>query len=82
MQARILVDHSPELSHVFLALIVAMKIAGYVIFRGSNSQKDQFRRDPTHPSVAHLKTLKVGHCTSLAERCRSHQRSLNTDGEP
>lgn len=25
---------------------------GYYIFRKSNSQKNQFRRDPTHPSVA------------------------------
>lgn len=25
---------------------------GYYIFRQSNSQKNQFRRDPTHPSVA------------------------------
>lgn len=25
---------------------------GYYVFRKSNSQKNQFRRDPTHPSVA------------------------------
>ena len=32
-------------------------VVGYLIFRGSNSQKDLFRREPGSPSVAHLETL-------------------------
>eukprot|EP00241_Pyramimonas_parkeae_P006341 CAMPEP_0114241128 /NCGR_PEP_ID=MMETSP0058-20121206/9472_1 /TAXON_ID=36894 /ORGANISM="Pyramimonas parkeae, CCMP726" /LENGTH=424 /DNA_ID=CAMNT_0001353643 /DNA_START=11 /DNA_END=1285 /DNA_ORIENTATION=+ len=59
LQARILVDHTPNLPVWFLASVVALNAVGYVIFRGSNSQKDQFRRDPNHPSVKHLKTLKT-----------------------
>jgi Delta14-sterol reductase len=31
--------------------IVVLKIVGYSTFRGSNSQKDQFRRNPNDPSV-------------------------------
>eukprot|EP00959_Pyramimonas_sp_CCMP1952_P314482 6583193-Pyramimonas_sp.AAC.1 len=54
-QARVLVEYTPELPAWFLAAIVALKVAGYVVFRGANGQKDQFRRDPNHPSVAHLK---------------------------
>jgi hypothetical protein len=27
------------------------RAAGYYIFRGANGEKDQFKRDPTHPSV-------------------------------
>mmetsp|Transcript_12034 Transcript_12034/g.20343 ORF Transcript_12034/g.20343 Transcript_12034/m.20343 type:complete len:430 (-) Transcript_12034:329-1618(-) len=59
LQARVLVDHTPELPVWYLLAIVALKVLGYAIFRGSNGQKDQFRRDPDHPSVAHLKTLKT-----------------------
>jgi len=34
-------------------------------FRGSNSQKDMFRRNPKHPKVAHLKTLQTKRGTKL-----------------
>ena len=48
-----------ELSSAAIAGIVALKAVGYLIFRGSNSQKDQFRRDPEHPSVRRLKSLQT-----------------------
>lgn len=57
LQARYLVDHDPKLSVGALAAILLLQIVGYAIFRGANSQKDQFRRDPTDPKVAHLATL-------------------------
>lgn len=59
LQARYLVDYYEELSPAFLTAVVLLNIVGYTTFRGSNSQKDQFRRDPSHPSVRHLKTLKT-----------------------
>lgn len=65
VQARILVTRSPVLSHMAILAIVILKIAGYVMFRGANSQKDLFRRDPTHPRVAHLKTLATKRGTKL-----------------
>ena len=52
-QARILVDHDPELSGLSLCLIAILNLVGYAIFRGANSQKDAFRRDPTAPEVRH-----------------------------
>jgi delta14-sterol reductase len=55
LQARLLVDYSPVLPTWALAGIVLLNCVGYVVFRGSNSQKDQFRRDPNHASVKHLK---------------------------
>lgn len=59
LQARFLVDHSPDvLPYVWIA-VVAIKVMGFWIFRGANGEKDQFRRDPTHPSVAHIKTLET-----------------------
>jgi Delta14-sterol reductase len=45
-------------SMALLGLIV-LKGLGYLTFRGSNSQKDQFRRDPSHPSVSRLQTIKT-----------------------
>ncbi|CAG9467367.1 unnamed protein product [Pedinophyceae sp. YPF-701] len=59
LQARYLVDHPLDLPTWGVCAIVALKVLGYVIFRGSNSQKDTFRRDPEHPSVAALQTLQT-----------------------
>jgi len=44
---------------------VALKVLGYVTFRGSNSQKDAFRRDPNSPKVKHLRTLETARGTKL-----------------
>ena len=38
---------------------------GYTIFRGSNSQKNQFRLDPGHPSVRQLQSLPTARGTRL-----------------
>lgn len=65
LQARILVARSPELSFVAIFAIVAIKALGYIIFRGSNSQKDLFRRNPNDPRVSHLKTLPTERGTKL-----------------
>jgi len=65
LQARYLLERPQALSAPFLAVICAIKVSGYWIFRGSNSQKDQFRRDPTHPSVAHLKVMPTERGTRL-----------------
>ena len=35
------------------------------MFRGANGQKDQFRRDPSHPSVRHLQALQTKRGTKL-----------------
>ncbi len=43
---------SPQpLSALAIGGIVALKALGYLVFRGANSQKDLFRRDPSHPRV-------------------------------
>lgn len=59
LQARYLVDFPNELSWISIALILLLNVGAYAIFRGSNSQKDAFRRDPTDPSVRHLETLET-----------------------
>ena len=65
LQARYLVDHPTFLPHSALFGILALNLVGYVIFRGSNSQKDAFRRDPNHPRVSHLKTMPTERGTKL-----------------
>jgi len=40
-----------------LVLITLLNVLGYLIYRGSTSQKDNFRRLPHSPSVAHLDTV-------------------------
>ena len=53
------------LSYLALLAILCLKVLGYCAFRGANSQKDTFRRDPTHPSVRNLQTLKTERGTRL-----------------
>ena len=48
-----------ELSWAAVVGIVALKALGYAIFRGANSQKDAFRRDPDAPGVRHLRSLQT-----------------------
>ncbi|KAM6166037.1 delta(14)-sterol reductase LBR [Erethizon dorsatum] len=57
LQAFYLVHHPHELSWPVAALIIALKLCGYIIFRCANSQKNAFRKNPTDPKLAHLKTI-------------------------
>ena len=65
LQARFLVDHPTNLSPAATFIIVVLNTIGYCLFRWSNSQKDQFRRDPNHPSVQHLEAISTRHGTKL-----------------
>lgn len=65
LQARFLVDHPQALSPLAVAALLALKVTGYAFFRGANSQKDLFRRDPEDPRVAHLRTLPTTRGTRL-----------------
>lgn len=46
LQARYLATYDAGLSNMALVLITLLHCVGYVVFRGANSQKDKFRRDP------------------------------------
>ena len=46
LQAHYLVDHAHELTTPAAAAIVALDLAGYVVFRGANLQKHRFRENP------------------------------------
>eukprot|EP00879_Flechtneria_rotunda_P016886 GHRR01017676.1.p1 GENE.GHRR01017676.1~~GHRR01017676.1.p1 ORF type:complete len:424 (+),score=84.03 GHRR01017676.1:223-1494(+) len=64
-QARYLADYPRQLSTAALLAVLLVQGIGYYIFRGANGQKDTFRRNPKHPSVAHLKTLSTARGTKL-----------------
>lgn len=57
LQGLYLVRHKVALPYYILAVITFLNVVGYVIFRGSNSQKNEFRRDPFKPSMAHLDSI-------------------------
>ncbi|XP_026767871.3 delta(14)-sterol reductase TM7SF2 isoform X1 [Pangasianodon hypophthalmus] len=57
LQAAFLVSHPHTLTPFSALAIVLLNGIGYYVFRKSNSQKNQFRRDPTHASVRHLETI-------------------------
>lgn len=65
LQAYYLVSHPNALSHACLALIVSVKLAGFYIFRKSNSEKNAFRRDPADPRLSHLKSIPTATGKSL-----------------
>lgn len=56
-QAYYLVHHPSDVSWPLASLIIALKLCGYVIFRCANTQKNAFRKNPTDPKLAHLKTI-------------------------
>ena len=64
-QARYLRDWPRSLSAAGLALVLAVQLTGYAIFRGANGQKDAFRRDPNAPGVAHLESMPTARGTRL-----------------
>mmetsp|Transcript_43519 Transcript_43519/g.111278 ORF Transcript_43519/g.111278 Transcript_43519/m.111278 type:complete len:423 (-) Transcript_43519:208-1476(-) len=65
LQARYLADNPRVLSDMEMGAILALKVMGYWIFRGANGQKNQFRKDPAHASVSHLKTMPTERGTKL-----------------
>eukprot|EP00906_Rhabdomonas_costata_P005761 RCo008564 len=63
LQARFLVDYPVHMPAWALVAILALNMAGYVIFRGANSQKDAFRKDPA--SVPHIRSMPTRRGTKL-----------------
>ena len=61
LQAKFLsTSHSPlkdKTDFLYLALVIALGVIGMMIFRGSNSQKDTYKRDPNHKDVKWIPTI-------------------------
>ena len=57
LQARYLVDHPTHLSPAGIALILALKLVGFYVFRTSNNEKNSFRTEPTSAFTRHARYL-------------------------
>ncbi|KAJ7307499.1 hypothetical protein JRQ81_009522 [Phrynocephalus forsythii] len=57
LQSYFLVTHPQKLSLAMAGGIILLNGLGYSIFRGANSQKNTFRRNPADPKVAGLRTI-------------------------
>lgn len=60
LQGRYLLENPRPIPYYCLFGIVFLNFVGYFIFRGSNSQKNEFRKNPQNPALAHLETLSTG----------------------
>ncbi|KAL0967485.1 hypothetical protein UPYG_G00252850 [Umbra pygmaea] len=65
LQAYYLVHHPIQLSLPWIAGIATLNIVGYCIFRKANTQKNTFRRNPSDPTLSHLKTIPTATGKSL-----------------
>ena len=65
LQAYYLVSNDPNLPPLYILLITALNIVGYKVFRGANSEKDMFRRDPEGEAVKHLRYIPTKRGTKL-----------------
>lgn len=57
LQTRFLFESKFDLPWYCLAPIALLKVVGYYIFRASNSQKNEFRKNPQNPALAKLETI-------------------------
>ncbi|EPY50268.1 C-14 sterol reductase Erg24 [Schizosaccharomyces cryophilus OY26] len=65
LQARYLSFHPVDLGIPCTIAIIFLQLLGYYIFRGTNSQKNMFRNNPTDPSVKNLKYMETKRGTKL-----------------
>nr|XP_046147642.1 delta(14)-sterol reductase LBR isoform X2 [Oncorhynchus gorbuscha] len=65
LQAYYLVHHPNHLSLPWIVGIVTLNVIGFSIFRKANSQKNSFRRNPSDPTLSHLKTIPTATGKSL-----------------
>ena len=83
LQARYLADAAPPpLSPAFAATCAGVAFAGFYVVRASNAQKDTFKKDPKHPSVAALRVVKgAGGARLLAGGWGGAARHVNYAGD-
>jgi len=65
LKCKFMAYHPQQQSWLYLGLCVSMHILGYLIFRGANTEKDLFRKNPKDPRVQHLNVMKTSAGKSL-----------------
>jgi Delta14-sterol reductase len=59
LQARYLSINPIQLSAFSIMGLIALNLSGLYIFRSSNSEKNNFRTNPSSPSCKHLKSMQT-----------------------
>ncbi|KRT83333.1 hypothetical protein AMK59_4846, partial [Oryctes borbonicus] len=57
MMIKYVYDYNVQLNPLLLVIAFLQFLVGYVIYSGSNRQKDTFRKNPYSPSVIHLEAI-------------------------
>ncbi|KAF7284325.1 hypothetical protein GWI33_022308 [Rhynchophorus ferrugineus] len=57
LTTKYILDHNIMLPYWELGLVTGIFLTGYLIYRGSNNQKDSFRKNPYSPTFSNLDTL-------------------------
>ncbi|ESL10171.1 C-14 sterol reductase [Trypanosoma rangeli SC58] len=65
LKTKFLAYHPVKLSNGYVACVCLVAVVGYIIFRGSNSQKNKFRQNPRDKAVSKLKVMKTARGKSL-----------------
>ncbi|KAI0209038.1 Delta(14)-sterol reductase TM7SF2 [Lamellibrachia satsuma] len=55
----LLIHHRTENNYYMLTAVCLLQVVGYVLYRGSNSQKNIFRRNPFDVRLAHMETIPI-----------------------
>ena len=80
MQCRYLVDHDSAMPTWALAAIFVLHTVGLIIFRGANSQKDRFRRNPgMYSSCRFLRLACLRDCLPACLPCLPASLRTNND---
>lgn len=59
LQARYLATNKVQLTNIYLAFIVCVNVLGYLIFRTSNLQKNNFRSNPNSASSKRMTFIQT-----------------------
>lgn len=59
VQTRYVLSTNTRLPTLNLCLIALFYVLGYYIYRASNSEKNNFRRNPNDPNLKHLRTMST-----------------------
>jgi delta14-sterol reductase len=67
LKAKYLAYHytTARIDNTYLMLCLGLHVVGYIIFRGANSQKDAFRKNPRDPNLRYLKSMRTSSGSSL-----------------
>ncbi|KAI3385685.1 hypothetical protein SNEBB_000464 [Seison nebaliae] len=59
LQTQFMFRVHPAPKRILFSLAIVLMVVGYLIYRGSNNQKNQFRKNPNAPQFCNLETIET-----------------------